>query len=249
MAEIYVSENGGNEKLVCRGTTGSVKLEGLQCGNDYVVTLRAATEPRRSLDTITVRRMDIPWKFLLAELRSGADWQEQQITEIGEFVAGVVSRYLHHPKFLELFRLWEKHGFHVTPVHFYQPIPDTRSLPETLWSHPSELLGIDMNDAMQLDLLRKDFPRFRTEYQQFPIEPASEPSHFYLNNGLFDGMDALVAYCMTRNFQPQLIIEVGSGFSSLVLGEAAAKNKSPPLMCIEPFPQEFLRGDFPACNP
>jgi Methyltransferase domain len=244
VAEIYVSENGEREKLVCRGTTGSVKLEGLQCGNDYVVTLRAATEPRRNLDTITVRRMDIPWKFLLDELRSGADWQEQQITEIGEFVTGVVSRYLHHPKFLELFRLWEKHGFHVTPVHFYQPIPDTRSLPETLWSHPSRLVGINMNDALQLDLLRKDFPKFRTEYQQFPIEPAGEPSHFYLNNGLFDGTDALVAYCMIRHFHPRLIIEVGSGFSSLLLGQAATKNNNSALICIEPFPQEFLKHGF-----
>jgi hypothetical protein len=245
VAEIYVSENGGNESLVCRGASGSVELEGLQCGNDYFVTLRAATEPRRNLDTITVRRMDIPWKFLLAELRSGADWQEQQLTEIGEFVAGVVSRYLHHPKFLELFRLWQKHGFHVTPVHFYQPIPDTRSLPETLWSHPSELAGIDMNDAMQLDLLRNHFRKFRQEYERFPTNPTEGQTQFYLGSGLFDGADALMAYCMVRHFQPRLIVEVGSGFSSLLLGQAAAKNKSSELICIEPFPREFLRKGFP----
>jgi hypothetical protein len=245
VAEIYVSENGEREKLVCRGTTGSFELEGLQCGKDYVVTLRAATEPHRNLDTITVRRMDIPWKFLLAELRSGADWQEQQFTEIGEFVAGVVSRYLHDPKFSELFRLWEKHGFHVTPVHFYQPIPDTRSLPETLWSHPSELAGIDMNDAMQLDLLRNHFRKFRQEYERFPTNPSERQTQFYLGSGLFDGADALMAYCMIRHFQPQLIVEVGSGFSSLLLGQAAAKNKSSEIICIEPFPREFLRKGFP----
>ncbi len=26
----------------------------------------------------------------------------------------------------ELFLNWERHGFHVTPVHFYEPIPDTQ---------------------------------------------------------------------------------------------------------------------------
>jgi hypothetical protein len=38
---------------------------------------------------------------------------------------------------------------------------------------------------------------------------------------------------------------VGSGFSSLVLGQAAEKNKNSDLICIEPFPREFLREGFP----
>ena len=59
----------------------------------------------------------------------------------------------------------------MTPVHFYEPIPDTQSLPETLWSQPSELVGIDMNDSMQLDLLRNHFPKFRGEYETVPAEP------------------------------------------------------------------------------
>src|SRR5262249_50164805 len=221
VAEIYVSENGKPEKLVCKGTTGSVELEGLQYGTDYIVTLRAASEPRRNLDTITVRRMDIPWKLLLTELRS-----------------------LDHREFLELFRLWEKHGFHVTPVHFYQPIPDTQSLPETLWSHPSELAGIDMKDAMQLDLLQNHFRKFQQEYERFPTNPTEGQTQFYLGNGLFDGVDALVAYCMVRHFQPRLIVEVGSGFSSLLLVQAFAKNDSSELICIEPFPREFLCKGF-----
>ena len=85
---------------------------------------------------------------------------------------------------------------HVTPVHFYQPIPDTRSLPETLWNRPSKLVGIDMNEALQLDLLRKEFPKFRDEYSQLPTTPIGEAPRFYLNNSLFGGIDALVAYCM-----------------------------------------------------
>ena len=102
-----------------------------------------------------------------------------------------------------------------------------------------------MNESMQLDLLRKHFPKFRNEYEQFPIQPTVEGGSFHLNNMLFDGTDALVAYCMVRQFQPQLIIEIGSGFSSLLLGEAAAKNNSSALICIEPFPQEFLKQSFP----
>jgi predicted O-methyltransferase YrrM len=51
---------------------------------------------------------------------------------------------------------------------------------------------------------------------------------------------------MVRHFQPQLIIEVGSGFSTLVLSQAAAKNKNSALICVDPFPPEFLRKDIPA---
>ena len=53
---------------------------------------------------------------------------------------------------------------------------------------------------------------------------------------------------MVRHFQPRLIIEVGGGFSSLIVGEAAAKNNSSALICIEPFPQEFLRRRFPGLH-
>ena len=245
IAEIYVSENSEPEKLVCKGLSGSFELNGLQFGTDYVVTLCTATQPRQDLDTITVRRMDIPWNLLLTELRSGARWQEKQFTKIGEFIAAVVSRYVHDPRFVDLFRLWEKHGFHVTPVHFYQPIPDTQVLPKTLWNRPSELVGVDMNDAIPLDLLRHVFPKFRDEYQHFLPKPSGHQNEFHLDNRMFDGTDALVAYCMIRNFKPRLIIEVGSGFSSLVLGQAAAKNGSSRLICIEPYPRDFLRKGVP----
>jgi len=155
---------------------------------------------------------------------------------------------LHSGKFQEIFLVWERHGFHVTPVHFYQPIPDTQSLPETLWNRPSKLVGIEMNDSVQLDLLRNCFPKFREEYEQFPSKSTGELGRFDLNNGIFGGTDALVAYSMVRHFQPRLIIEVGSGFSSLVLGEAATKNRSSELICVEPFPQEFLRQGFPGLH-
>jgi Methyltransferase domain len=134
-----------------------------------------------------------------------------------------------------LFLNWEKRGFHVTPVHFYEPIPDTQSLPERLWSEPSELVGIDMNDATQLDLLRNFSSKFREEYETISAEPSAGELW------PFRGTDVLAAYCMVRHFQPRRIIEVGSGFSSLVLGQAAARNNRSALTCIDPFPHQLLR--------
>src|SRR4029453_17238416 len=181
---------------------------------------------------------------LAAELARG----KIDVTELSQFIAIVMPYCLHSGKFHEIFHAWEREGFHVTPVHFYQPIPDTQTLPETLWNRPSELVGIDMNDSVQLDLLRNCFPKFRHEYEQFPTKPTGQPTRFYLNNGLFDGVDALVAYCVVRHFRPRLIMEIGGGFSSLILGEATADNNSSPLICIEPFPQEFLKRGFPGLH-
>jgi hypothetical protein len=39
-----------------------------------------------------------------------------------------------------------------------------------------------------------------------------------------------------------------AGFSSLVTGEAIAKNKNSALIYIEPFPQEFIKQSFPGSH-
>ena len=48
------------------------------------------------------------------------------------------------------FSFWEQLGFHITLNHFYQPVPDTRSLSNELWEEPSEMKGIDMRGAAQV---------------------------------------------------------------------------------------------------
>ncbi len=60
------------------------------------------------------------WKAaLLASLRRLPD------PEKADVLAEAMVPFLGKPGFFEI---WQEHGFHVTPVHFYQPIPDTREL-------------------------------------------------------------------------------------------------------------------------
>lgn len=143
------------------------------------------------------------------------------------------------------FSLWEQHGFHITPNHFYQAIPDTRTLRDALWEKESELVGIDLNLDTQLHLLRNVFPQFSEEYNKFPMEPTGVPYEFYFNNPNFSGTDALVLYCMVRYFKPRRIIEVGSGYSTFVSAQAALRNGNTKLICIEPYPMEVLKQGFP----
>lgn len=245
-AEVRVSTGPDDEKLVTQGgKSGQVEIPWITDSTVYEFRLYAASRPNVALDSVRARREIESAPAALREIADEVTRGNVEMAELSRFMAAVVPICLKSTEIRELFRNWEKHGFHVTPVHFYQPIPDTQSLPETLWERPRELVGIDMNDATQLDLLRNHFPRFREQYQHFPTKPTGEQNQFYLGNHLFDGTDALVAYCMVRHFQPRFIIEVGSGFSSLVLGTAAAENDSAGIISIEPFPREFLRKGFP----
>jgi len=236
----------GEEKLVARGgNSGHVEIPWISDSTEYEFRLYPVSRPETPVDSIRVTRSRSSLDALLQKVALEVTRGNIGVTALSRFLAKVVPRCLRSAKFQEIFRLWEQHGFHVTRAHFYQPIPDTRSLPESLWNRPSELVGINMNEAAQLDLLRNHFPKFRREYDRFPAKPSGELGRFHFNNGLFDGTDALVAYCMIRHFQPRLIIEVGSGFSSLVAAEAIAKNKNSALICIEPFPLDFIRQGFP----
>ena len=244
-AEVRVSTGSNDEKLVTQGgKCGDLEIPWITDSTVYEFRLYAASRPNVPLDSVRARRDIDSAPAVLREIADEVTRGNIDMVELSRFLTAVIPVCLESTEIRELFQNWERHGFHVTPVHFYQPIPDTQSLPETLWKQPSGLVGVDMNDAMQLDLLRNEFPKFRCEYEQFPTKPTGEQNEFHLDNRLFERADALVAYCMVRHFQPRLIIEVGSGFSSLVLGDAAAKNGSSGLICIEPFPREFLRKGF-----
>jgi hypothetical protein len=143
------------------------------------------------------------------------------------------------------FRRFERHGVHVTPVHFYSPIPDTAHLGDDIWRRESELVGVDMNDEMQLHLVSEIFPQFRDEYEALLSAPSEDPSRFYLGNGLFDGTDALVLYCMLRHLKPRRVVEVGAGFSTRLAAQAALANGSTELVCVDPFPDPVLQEGIP----
>ena len=165
--------------------------------------------------------------------------------ELARILAEVLPTLLDSAQSNKYFSFWERHGFHLTPVHFYQPIPDTRSLTEDLWKRDRQMPGVDLNEAAQLDLLTSVFPRFQGEYDQIPLEPTDRAHEFYLHNPAFSGTDAYVLYCMVRHFRPRLILEVGSGFSSRLSALAALRNGSTRLMCIEPYPDAILLKGFP----
>jgi Methyltransferase domain len=240
-AEIRVSTGPDDEKLVTQGgPSGHVEIPWINDSKVYEFRLYAASSPEVAIGSVKARREIESAPAALREIVDEIKRGNIDMSELSRFIAAVMPLCLKSTERRELFLNWERHGFHVTPVHFYEPIPETQSLPETLWSQPCQLVGIDMNDSMQLELLRSHFTKLRDEYNNFPVEPPPGQKR------PFRGVDSLVAYCMVRHFEPRSIVEVGSGWSSLVLGQAAAKNDNSVLSCIDPFPSNFVRKGIPA---
>lgn len=131
------------------------------------------------------------------------------------------------------FNVWQGLGLHLTPVHFYEPIPDTRTLPASLWE-PRDAVGVEMNEARQLEFL-SICTQYKSEYEAFP-RTKPDKLGFWTANPAFGSIDAEILYCMVRHFRPNRVIEIGSGYSTFVTAAALKKNGTGELTCIEPYP-------------
>lgn len=154
----------------------------------------------------------------------------------------------------KFFPISQKLGFHILLNNYYSPIPDTRTLNEELWSKPSELLGVKMNEQKQLELLSNFVSSFKNEYEKFPKNKTEIPYQYYLNNRFFRSVDAEVLYCMIRRSKPRKVLEIGSGYSTFVSAEAILRNKQEnnsyecELVAIDPYPNEILKTGFPGLS-
>jgi hypothetical protein len=174
--------------------------------------------------------------------------EETNLPRIAELLSDILPVYLRDPHALPYFEFWQSKGFHITPVHYYHPVPDTRQLPDELWESGTQMTGIDLNEPFQLELLRNVFPQYRAECDQIPNGPTEREYDFHFNNGTLDGMDARVLYSMVRHFKPDLVLEVGCGFSSRLIARAALVNGNTRLVCVDPFPDDLLKRGFPGLH-
>ena len=147
------------------------------------------------------------------------------------------------------FPLCERLGFHLVPIHYYQPIPDSRTLSPGLSQRTSQMIGIDLRESAQLELLAEITDQYQAEYDGLPERPTSNPRQFYICNRSFGTVDAEILYCMIRRFKPRRMIEIGGGMSTLLSSMALRRNeqddKRGELLSIEPYPNRSLVDGLP----
>lgn len=130
--------------------------------------------------------------------------------------------------------------------HFYSPVVDPAELdPERIWPENPQVLGIDFNDSAHERILREAFPRFMPEFD-YPelLDESPELGEFYIRNSQFSWLDARALFVLLREWRPRRLIEVGSGFSTLLTLDVNRRflGGECTVTCIEPYPRAFLRG-------
>ena len=133
------------------------------------------------------------------------------------------------------------------PGHFYSPLPDARELHDErrrsqVWpAVERDPLGIDMHAEEQLRLCREVFGRQRR--LAFPdAEPPADAAEYWTGNDQFPPLDAWVLEAMLQHVRPRHMVEIGSGFSSLVTARVNREllGGSMRFTCVEPNPRPFL---------
>ena len=152
-------------------------------------------------------------------------------------VKSLLDRVAHHLLFRAQSRpnLTDRWGYHIRPIHYYEPLPDFRSITLEQITRRRGFPGIDFNWDEQLTLLN-ELAAYRDELNTLD---------FNFDNSFFNGFDAAVYYSLIRHLKPQRIIEIGGGYSTQLAARALTATGDGKLICIEPFP-ERLNGVGPS---
>jgi predicted O-methyltransferase YrrM len=139
--------------------------------------------------------------------------------------------------------------------HFYSPVINPDELAEReheIWPViPPMILGIDFNERSHQRILSEDFPKFIEDYD-YPEkeEDVNQEYDFFTRNSQFSWLDARAAFVLMRKWNPTRVIEVGSGFSSLLMADVNRRflGGKCQLTCIEPYPRPFLKQGVPGIS-
>jgi predicted O-methyltransferase YrrM len=126
------------------------------------------------------------------------------------------------------------------PGHYYSPVPSPEDILKNqdriFKEHPAPF--IDYNAAEQHRLLVE----FQSYYKDMPFTISKDPRcRYYLNNDSYPNTDGTILHFMIRHTKPRRIIEVGSGYSSMVMMDTNDFffDGKIDLTFIEPHPESF----------
>lgn len=145
----------------------------------------------------------------------------------------------------------QERGFHLQRVDYYSAINDLGFLCENrdLWHDRGLPLGFDSKLDAQLTLVKTIAP-YAQELRDVPWDAPIGPPAYHWNNDFWRGADALAQYSLLRHLKPQRVVEIGCGWSSLLLSRALAANEQDGASAaevdqIEPYPRRELLSALP----
>jgi len=140
----------------------------------------------------------------------------------------------------EIQKVFEADGFHLSTTHYYSPIVTLAQAEEVYSSKRSyEAACRHHLNERQWELMSRLLD-YRHELEGLPRD--DDGTGFYWNNPMFPPLDALAYYGLICDLKPSRIIEIGSGFSTMLALKAARHSTSTRITCIEPYPSALLRS-------
>ena len=131
--------------------------------------------------------------------------------------------------------------------HFYSPVVDPLDVAlraDSLWPAKPECLGFDFGRERHRDILEHTLPRHLPRYD-YPemLEETPTLDRFFTRNSQFGWLDSRVLFAFLNEWKPRRMIEVGSGYSSLLVADVNRRflGNALDFTCIEPYPREFLK--------
>lgn len=135
-------------------------------------------------------------------------------------------------------------GYHVRPIHYYEPLPDFREVDAAA----AERRRVSPAIAFDLDGQRRLVGRLAATYGA-ELREIADRGRFAFANEYFAGFDAAVYYAQIRDLRPARIIEIGAGMSTRIAALALERNRGEghpgALSCVEPYPQPRLTDQMP----
>jgi hypothetical protein len=131
-------------------------------------------------------------------------------------------------------------GLDVVRANYYSPVVDARELPAESWDSPAPMPGLRLDLDAQLKMIDQRLSPFIAEFRP----PVEQQAGFWLDNPWYGPMDAHLLYALLRASPPRRVLELGSGYSTLVIEQALDANPGAraPHRVVDPNPSPLLTG-------
>jgi hypothetical protein len=141
----------------------------------------------------------------------------------------------------------QRAGYHFQANDYYSPLNDLDFLKNNLdlWKDRPPCSVINWNVDGQLATAQR-IGDYVEELRDIPEDHTPGKPEYCWNNPMWNNADALVQYGLLRDFKPKRVVEVGCGWSSLLLQRALERNQTPcQVVQVEPYPNPLLLKLFP----
>ncbi len=155
-----------------------------------------------------------------------------EMTELGTRLR----RLLYAPA--ELREKLQEQGVSIVPANFHSEVP----LLSEVRASFSDDNAPAYHGCFDADILRRTLGELQAYSGEFDPPVTAERGTYSWKGGPFSYSDAMAYYCMLRRVKPKTVLEIGSGWSTLVADLALQANGGGRIICIEPYPRVFLRA-------